>query len=217
MSITVFLADDHTVLRNGLQFMLDAEADIQVIGAAANGRDAVRQVKQLQPNIVVLDIAMPELNGIEAAQQIRECCPSTQIIILSMHHTPEHINRALQAGARGYLVKESASDEVVEAIRQVHAGRRYLSQEISEQVLDYYIDQHQAETVSDPLASLNAREREILQLVVEGKTTAEISDLLSLSPKSIKSYRSRIMQKLGVNDLPGLVKFAIRHGLTSLE
>ena len=116
-----------------------------------------------------------------------------------------------------YTSNQTAADEVVEAIRQVHAGRRYLSQEISEQVLDYYIDQHQAETVSDPLASLNAREREILQLVVEGKTTAEISDLLSLSPKSIKSYRSRIMQKLGVNDLPGLVKFAIRHGLTSLE
>jgi DNA-binding NarL/FixJ family response regulator len=217
MSITVFLADDHTVLRNGLQFMLDAEADIEVVGTAANGRDAVRQVKQLHPDIVVLDIAMPELNGIEAAQQIREYCSSTQVIILSMHHTPEHINRALQAGARGYLVKESASDEVVEAIRQVHAGRRYLSQEISEQVLDYYIDQHQAKAASDPLASLNAREREILQLVVEGKTTAEISDLLSLSPKSVKSYRSRIMQKLGVNDLPGLVKFAIRHGLTSLE
>jgi DNA-binding NarL/FixJ family response regulator len=217
MTITVFLADDHAVLRNGLQFMLDAEADIEVVGTAANGREAVRQVKQLQPNIVILDIAMPELNGIEAAQQIHECCPSTQVIILSMHHTPEHITRALQAGARGYLVKESASDEVVEAIRQIHTGQRYLSQEISDRVLDYYLDQHQAEVASNPLASLNAREREILQLVVEGKTTAEISDFLSLSPKSVKSYRSRIMQKLGVNDLPGLVKFAIRYGLTSLE
>lgn len=217
MTITVFLADDHTVLRNGLQFMLDAEADIKVVGTAANGREAVDQVKQLQPNVVILDIAMPELNGIEAAHQIRACCPSSQVIMLSMHHTPDHITRALQAGARGYLVKESASDEVVEAIRQVHAGRRYLSQEISDQVIDYYVDQYQVEAASNPLASLNSREREILQLVAEGKTTAEISDLLSLSPKSIKSYRSRIMQKLGVNDLPGLVKFAIRHGLTSLE
>jgi RNA polymerase sigma factor (sigma-70 family) len=217
MTITVFLADDHTVLRNGLQFMLDAEAGIEVVGAAANGREAVAQVKQLQPNVVILDIAMPELNGIEAAHQIRASCPATQVIMLSMHHTPDHITRALQAGARGYLVKESASDEVVEAIRQVHAGRRYLSQEISDQVIDYYVDQYQVEAVSDPLTSLNTREREILQLVVEGKTTAEISELLSLSPKSVKSYRSRIMQKLGVNDLPGLVKFAIRHGLTSLE
>jgi len=217
MSISVFLADDHAVVRDGLRFLLQAQPDIQVIGDAANGRDAVRQVTQLRPNVVILDIAMRELNGIEAAREIGHVCPSAQVIILSMHSTTEHISRALQAGARGYLLKESAGIEVVNAVRAVHAGHRYLGPKISDRLVDDYVLQRQATETEGPLARLSPREREVLQLVVESKSSAEIADTLSLSQKTVDTYRSRLMHKLGISDLPGLVKFAIQHGLTPLE
>ncbi len=217
MSITVFLADDHAVVRDGLRALLDAQPDIRVIGDAANGHETVHRVAQLCPDVVVLDIAMPELNGIESAWEIGRVCPATQVIILSMHSTTEHIVRALQAGARGYLLKESAGIEVVNAVRAVHAGQRYLSQKISDRIVDDYIRQRQAPQASSPLVRLSSREREVLQLVAEGKSSAEIADILSLSLKTVETYRSRLMRKLGIGDLPGLVKFAIQHGLTSLE
>jgi len=220
--ITIFLADDHAVVRDGLRALLEAQPDLKVIGEAANGREAVRQITQLYqnqrpPEVVILDISMPELNGIEAAQQIGAICPSVRIIILSMYGSSEHIFRALQAGARGYLLKESAGAEVVNAIRIVYAGQRYLSQEISDKLIDNYISQRETTETKSPLARLSPREREILQLVVEGKSSAEIAEILSLSPKTVDTYRSRLMRKLGLSDLPGLVKFAIQHGLTSLE
>lgn len=217
MSITVFLADDHAVVRDGLRSLLEAQPDIKVIGDAANGRETVRRVVQLSPDVAIIDIAMPELNGIEAAQEIGEVCPSTQIIILSMHSTTEHIFRALQAGARGYLLKESAGIEVVNAIRAVHTGHRYLSQEISDQLIDDYVRQRQTTEAKSPLARLSLREREVLQLVAEGKSYTEIAGILSLSPKTVETYRSRLMRKLGISDLPTLVRFAIQHGLTPLE
>ena len=215
--ITVVLADDHAVVRDGLRALLEAQLDISVIGDAANGREAVHLVAQLCPNVVVLDIAMPKLNGIEAARQIREICPSAQVIILSMHSTAEHIFRALQAGARGYLLKDSAGIEVVKAIRTVHAGHRYLSPKISDRLIDDYVRQRQVAETNGPLARLSSREREVLQLVVEGKSSAEVADILSLSLKTVETYRSRLMQKLAISDLPALVKFAIQHGLTLLE
>ena len=217
MTITVLLADDHAVVRDGLRLLLEAQPDLSVIGDAANGREAVRQVALLCPDVVVMDIAMPELNGIEAAREIGEVCPSTQIIILSIHSTTEHVFRALQAGARGYLLKESAGIEVVNAVRAVHAGHRYLSQKISDSLVDDYVRQRQAAEAKSPLARLSPREREVLQLVVEGKSSAEIADTLSLSVKTVETYRTRLMHKLGVSDLPALVKFAIQHGLTPLE
>jgi len=215
--IRVFLADDHAVVRDGLRLLLEAQPDIKVVGDAANGWDAVRRVARLRPDVAILDIAMPELNGIEATQQIREVCPSTQVVILSMHSTSEHVFHALQAGARGYLLKESAGIEVVNAVRAVHVGRRYLSQKISDRVIDDYVRQREAVEARSPLARLSPREREILQLVVEGKSSAEIAGLLYLSPKTVETYRSRLMRKLGISDLPRLVKFAIQHGLTPLE
>lgn len=151
---TVVLADDHAVVRDGLRVLLEAQSDISVVGDAANGRDAVRLTLQLHPDVVVMDIAMPELNGIEATQQIHDVSPSTQILILSMHSTTEHIFRALQAGARGYLLKDSAGTEVVDAVRVVHAGRRYLGQKIASAVIDDYIsERHRA----SPLDSLSGR------------------------------------------------------------
>ena len=214
MPIRVLLADDHAVVRDGLRYLLEAQGDIAVVGGAANGRLAVQQAQQLAPDIVVMDIAMPELNGIDATRQIREVSPATQVIILSMHSTAEHIRHALQAGAQGYLLKESAGTEVVDAVRAVHAGRRYLSQKITETVIDDYVLQRAADQVEEPLARLSAREREILQLVAEGQTSAQIASILHLSPKSIETYRSRLMRKLGIGDVAGLVKFAIQHGLT---
>jgi DNA-binding NarL/FixJ family response regulator len=160
---------------------------------------------------------MPGLNGVEATLQIRHGSPATQVVILSMYSSTEHIFRALQAGAQGYVMKESAGKEVVNAVRAVHAGRRYLSQRIADTVIDNYVYVRQTGRVKSPLEHLSPREREVLQLVVEGKSSAEIAQILYLSSKTVETYRSRLMHKLGVNDLPSLVKFAIEHGLTPLK
>jgi DNA-binding NarL/FixJ family response regulator len=217
MGIRVFLADDHTVIRDGLRLLLEAQADIEVVGEAADGRRTVRAVADVTPDVVVMDIAMPELNGIETARQLRVRCPAVKVIILSMYSSNEYIYQALQAGAMGFLVKESAGQEVIAAIRTVQAGRRYLSHRIEENVIVEYIRQTQSREPHSPLELLSDREREILQLVVEGKASTEIAKLLFLSPKTVETYRSRLMHKLQIKDLPSLVKFAIQHGLTSLE
>lgn len=217
MSITVFLSDDHKMVREGFRLLLETQPDIKVVGEAGNGRDTVRQIKKLVPDIALIDIAMPELNGIEATRQISEECPSTKVIILSMYSTSHHIFRAFKAGARGYILKESAGDGVIKAIRTVHSGKVYLCEEISETVIDNYIKMSETEKADDPLSCLKPREREILQLLVEGNSNVRIAELLFLSPKTVETYRSHLMQKLGISDLPGLVKFAIQHGITTLE
>jgi len=213
MPITVFIADDHPVMREGLTHLLHVHEDIRVVGVASNGRDAVRQVSELRPNVVIADITMPEINGIEATRQIRKRSPETQVVMLSMHSTPDHIFDALEAGARAYLLKESAASEIVAAVRAEHAGERYLCKKIAD-VLAEHVARRSG---PNPLDSLSRREREILQLVAEGRSSAEIAGRLSLSPKTVDSYRSRLMHKLRINDIPGLVKFAIRHGLTTID
>ena len=219
MSITIFLADDHAIVRDGLRVLLEAQPDLQVIGEANNGRDAVRRVVELRPDVAVLDIAMPELNGLEAARQIRESCEDTQIIILSMHSSTAHVFQALQAGATGYLLKASSGASVVEAVRTVHAGRRFMSPEIVDKLVALSLHQQgvQHSETPNPLAHLSPREREVLQLVVEGKSSAAIADILHLSPKTVETYRGNLMKKLELPNLPELVKFAIRHGLTPLD
>ncbi len=217
MSTKVFIADDHTIVRDGLRAILEAQGDITVVGDAANGREAVDKVKKLKPDVVIMDIAMPELNGIGATYQIHQIFPSVEVVILSIFSTTEHIFRAFDAGARGYLLKESAGIEVVNAIRAVHAGRRYLSQKIDEILVDDYIQLRKVTESKTPLDLLSPREREVLQLVAEGKTSREIANLLYLSPKTVETYRSRLMQKLDLKDIPDLVKFAIQHGLTPLK
>ena len=217
MSIRVFLADDHAMVRDGLRLLLETQPDVKVVGSAANGRDAIRQVDQLRPDIVIMDITMPALNGIDAAQQIRATSPSTQVIILSVHSSSEHVSRALRAGAHGYLLKESAGIEAINAIRSVQAGHRYLSQKISDQMVDEHLRAPETNAGESPLERLSPREREIMQLVVEGQSSAEIARRIFLSPKTVETYRSRLMGKLGVKDLPSLIRFAIQHGLTPLE
>ncbi|MCJ7724025.1 MAG: response regulator transcription factor [Anaerolineales bacterium] len=214
MAVTVLLADDHAVVRDGLRLLLEASGEFQVVGVAVDGIEAVRQALDLRPQVVVMDIAMPLMNGIEAAQQILETWPEARIVILSMYVSSEHVHRALQAGASGYLLKESAGAEVVEAVRTVAAGQRYLSRKITETVIDDYILSPHAE---NPLDSLSPRERQVLQLTAEGRSNAEMAGLLFLSPKTVETYRSRLMQKLDLEDIPALVKFAIQHGLISLD
>lgn len=211
--ITVILADDHPVVRDGLCYLLNSQPDIKVVGTADNGHEAVQLAAKLTPDVAVMDIAMPLLNGIEATQEICKTLPKTRVMILSIHFTSVHIQRALQAGALGYLLKESAGEEVVEAIRTVHEGRRYLSRKIAETVVDDYVRQGS----TDVLEGLSPRERQVLQLIAEGKTSAEAAQILYLSVKTVETYRSRFMQKLGLKDMTALVKFAIQHGIISLE
>lgn len=211
--IKVILADDHPVVRDGLRFLLDAQTDIKVVGTAVNGLEAVELATRLCPDVAVMDISMPLLNGIEATQQICTACPQTRVMMLSIHFTSVHIQRALQAGAMGYLLKESAGEEVVEAIRTVYSGKRYLSRKIAESVVEEYVRQ----SGGDVLEGLSPRERQVLQLIAEGKTSSDAAKLLYLSVKTVETYRSRLMQKLGLKDMASLVKFAIQHGIISLE
>jgi len=215
-AIRVLLADDHELLSEGLRYLLEAESDIEVVGACGNGRQAVRLAGELKPDVVLMDITMPELNGIEATELILSRIPGLKVVILSMYSNPEHIQRALHAGAKGYLVKMSAGKEVVDAVRAVHKGGCYLSARVAEVVVEDYSRTGRAETQT-PLERLSARERQVLQLVVEGTTTQEIARSLSLSPRTVETYRTRLMEKLGIGDVPTLVKFAIQHGLTPLE
>jgi DNA-binding NarL/FixJ family response regulator len=217
MSITVFLADDHAMVRDGLQLLLETSGEIDVIGQAGSGRETVQLAKQKQPDVVLMDIAMPELNGIEATRQLIANNPEIKVIILSMHATSEYIYQALQAGASGYLLKESVGQEVVEAVHEVVKGQRYLSQKITETLVDDYLFQREIGQTRSPVDRLSPREREVLQMVAEGHSSAKIAAQLALSPKTVDTYRSRIMQKIGVRDVTELVKFAIRHGLTSLD
>jgi DNA-binding NarL/FixJ family response regulator len=209
MTIRVLLADDHALLREGLRALLTAHPGIAVVAEVGDGREALRRTEELRPDVLVMDVSMPLLNGIEAALLVRARCPETQIVMLSMHSSNEHVFRALRAGALGYVLKESAATEVIAAVQAVRAGQRYLSPTLREAAA--------AMEQSDrpgPLESLSARERQVLQLVVEGKSSAEIARLVHLSPKTVETYRSRLMKKLGVPDVPSLVKFAIQHGLT---
>ena len=210
---TVFVADDHAILRDGLATLLAAQPDMEVVGTAANGREAISEVIRLAPRVAIIDISMPELDGIEAARRILSANPNIHIMILSMHAGAQHVFHALEAGVRGYLLKESASREVIEAVRIVQAGRRYLSPRVAEIVAQGVTDRSGV----SPLSSLSQREREILKLVADGHSSAEIGTLLHLSPKTVDTYRSRMMQKLHVSDLAGVIKLAIQHGLTSLD
>jgi DNA-binding NarL/FixJ family response regulator len=212
--IRVLIADDHPVVSEGLCRLLREQADITVIGTVENGREAVRRAVDEQPDVVVMDNAMPELNGIEATELIRKRSPGTRVLMLSMHTDGEHVMRALRAGASGYIAKRSAAREVIEAVRTVSAGRRYLHEPLATELLKAVSD---PELAQDPLARLSSRERQVLQQLAEGRSGAEIAAALSLSPRTVETYRARMMQKLGVHELAGLVRFAIQRGLVPLE
>lgn len=214
MRTTVLLADDHRIVRDGLKMLLEAQQDMEVIGSVGTGRDAVREALRLSPDVVVMDIVMPDLNGIDATAKIVEKLLSTRVVMLTMYASPEYIYRAFHAGASGYVFKESAGSEVIVAIRAAREGRRYMSDEASDAVMNGFMQLGVLLDSGSPFARLSRREREVLQLFVEGRTTTEIARAAFLSPKTVDTYRSRIMTKLGVKGMPALIRFAIQNGLT---
>jgi DNA-binding NarL/FixJ family response regulator len=215
MAIAAYIADDHAVVVDGLRALLEAEPDIEVVGHANNGRIAVQEITLLRPDVVIMDIAMPDLNGIEATRLLHDRDPAIKVIILSMHSNAEHVLRAVQAGARAYLLKASAGHDVIAALRAVHSGKRYFCRKIAELVLDSQIVAERG--AGSLLAGLSSRERQVMQLLVEGKTVAVIAKVLALSPRTVETYRSRLMHKLGIDNLPDLVKYAIQQGITPLD
>ena len=214
MAIRVFLANSRVILLDSLQVLLEIQQDIRIVGKATNGHDAVRKIRKLRPDVAILDVELVGLNGIEASLKIASLSPSTGIVMLATTASPEFIFRALRAGARGYLSREASGLELVDAVRTIREGKRYLSPKITATLIGDYISEHRSPS---PLESLTSRERNILQLVVEGSSSAQVADILAFSPKTVDTYRSRIKQKLGIHDLPALVKFAIQHGITSIE
>ena len=217
MKIRVLVADDHAIIRDGLRVMLGNQWDMEVVGIAANGREAIRLVEEVEPDVVVMDISMPELNGIEAIQQMLPRHPHLNVVVLSIHETKPYVYRTLKAGAKGYLIKETAGLEVLDAVRAVHRGERYLSQRIADLLSDASFRNLEISLEISRLETLSSREREILQLVAEGKTSQQIAESLSISPKTVDTYRSRLMRKIGVEDVAGIVRFAIQYGVISLE
>ena len=206
--IRILLADDHAVVRQGFKMILSAEKDMEIVGEAGNGREAVEQAEQLRPDIVVMDVAMPELNGIEATRRLAASMPHTRVIALSMHKDSVYVREVLRAGARGYLLKDSGAGDLVSAIRAVASGESYLSPAVSNAVLDDY-----RRHVTNPIDLLTSREREVLQMLAEGKTNKEIAVVLNLSVYTVDAHRGRIMEKLNVHSINELVRFAVRNGL----
>jgi DNA-binding NarL/FixJ family response regulator len=215
MSIRILLADDHKILREGIKSLIEKQSDMQVIGEADNGRETVRLVRELSPDIVVIDISMPDMNGIEATRQIISKDSRIKIIALSVHSDKRYVTEMLNAGASGYLLKECAFGELVNAIRTVITNRSYLSPEITDVMINDYKHMLSKETLS-VFSLLTPREREVLQLLAEGTTTKDIAAKLNVSVKTVETYRQQIMDKLDIHSIAELTKYAIKEGLTSL-
>ncbi len=209
-AIRVLLVEDHTLVREGIRSLLDSFKDVEVVGEAANGRDALRKTRQLAPEVVLMDISMPELNGMEATARLAKSCPDSKVLMLSMHNDEEYVAQSLRAGARGYLVKESATRELEHAIQVLARGEIYFSNSISVNAVERLMADNSS---GSALAQLTSRQREILQLIAEGCRTREIAERLSLSIKTVETHRTHLMERLGIWDVPGLVKFAIKAGL----
>jgi DNA-binding NarL/FixJ family response regulator len=202
------LADDHAMVRQGFRMILAAQPDMEIVGEAGNGREAVDLADQLKPDIIVMDVAMPELNGIEATRRISASSPRTRVLALSMYKDSVYVREILRAGARGFLLKDAVDRDLLEAVRAVASGEGYLSPAVSEAVLSDY-----RRHVTDPLDLLSSREREILQLIAEGKTNKDIATSLNLSVYTVDAHRGRIMEKLNLHSVGELVRFAVRKGL----
>lgn len=219
MPLRILLADDHQIIRDGLRNLLEQDDKIEVVGEAADGRTAVRLTCEVRPDLVIMDVGLPELNGAEATAQITDQCPATKVIGLSMYSDSQYVGRMLQAGARAYLLKDCAFEELAEAITAVRDGRIYLSPGITGVVVEDYVRKLTtgAKGKSAKASQLTAKEREVLQLIAEGKSTKEIAATLHVSVKTIETHRQNVMNKINVRSVAELTKFAIREGLTSID
>lgn len=216
-TINIFLADDHTIVRQGLAKLIEAESNFKIIGEAQDGRQAVRKVERLNPDIVIMDIAMPLLNGIEATRQIKKLSPQTKVIILSMHSHDRYISELISLGASGYLLKDSTGAEIVKAISAAMKGDVYLSPSISRRVVENYLTLKKTSSREDLYTKLSNREREVFQMIAEGHSTKEISDILCVSPSTVKTHRANIMEKLQIDNISQLIQFAIRLGIVDVQ
>jgi len=214
-TLRIVLADDHTLVRQGLRKLLEAHAGWEVVGEASDGHEAVRQVLALKPDLVILDLAMPRLNGIDATQQIVRRLPSVRVLVLSMHADEVYVTRALKAGAHGYLVKESADTDLFRAVTALMQKKAFLSPAVSRVMLDDYVRQLAERGITDRFDTLSEREREVFQLIAEGHTDKEIAELLHLSPSTVETHRARIMEKLDVHSAADIVLYAVRRGVIS--
>ena len=211
----LILADDHTLVRAGIRALLDRIDDIETVAETGDGREALELIEKHRPDLALLDITMPGLNGLEVASRMPSTSPSTKVLLLSVHSTESFVAKALRAGVAGYLLKDSAATELEVAIRAVAGGKTYLSPAISMRVVEGYLKNLEAGSPTDSLAALSDRQREILQLIAEGKTTREIAGLLDISVKTVEGHRAQLMDRLDIRDVPGLVRLAIREGLVS--
>ena len=211
----VLLADDHQLMRSGIRLMLEREPDLSVVGEAGDGREAVALAKSLKPDVVVMDIGMSNLNGIEAAQQMTGDRSEIAVVMLSMHSDESYVLRALKAGARGYLLKDSAEADLIKAVHAVAGGKSFFSPAVSKVLLDDYVRKLRRSGTEDAYDLLTAREREVLQLIAEGKSNKDIANLLNLSVYTVESHRSNLMEKLNVRGLPELILYAVRKGIIS--
>ncbi|HKJ53554.1 MAG TPA: response regulator transcription factor [Gammaproteobacteria bacterium] len=216
MATRVILADDHKILRAGLISLLKSARDFEVVAEACNGRETVNLVRQLKPDIVVMDVAMPDMNGVEATRKITRLVPQVRVLALSGHDEGVFVKGMLEAGAKGYLLKDAATDELLAALKTVLQGRIYVSPSVTDTLVIDYLQRVKGEVGPDA-ERLTTREREVLQLVAEGKSTASIAAILHLSDRTIETHRKRIMDKLGIRSIAELTKYAIREGITSLH
>jgi two-component system response regulator NreC len=213
MKIRILLADDHTILRAGLKMMLNAQPDMEVVGEAQDGRQAIEETQKLRPDIVLMDITMPDLNGIEATRQIKRLVSDVKILMLTMHEHDEYVFQALQAGASGYMLKEAADTELITALHVITSGQFYLSPTAQSVVVGDYLQKVRTGEERDSYSSLTEREREILKLVAEGFTNNQIAERLIISPKTVDTHRTHIMDKLNMHSRAELIKYAMRRGL----
>jgi len=224
-TIRVLLADDHDILRDGLKALLTMAGDISVVGEARTGREAVAEAERLHPDVVLMDISMPELDGVEATRRIRQTAPEVRVLFLTMHEAEEYFFRALRAGAAGYVIKRTAASDLLAAVRAVARGESFLSPSVAHALVTDYTHRGERATAEseaqtsekDAYTTLTSREREVLQLVAEGYTNQEIADLLHLSIKTVQSHRAAVMEKLGLRDVTHLVRYAVRRGLVDPE
>jgi two-component system, NarL family, response regulator NreC len=212
-TIRILLADDHTVVRDGLRALVEKQPDMAVVGEAADGRDTIRLAEEQSPDVIIMDIAMPNMNGIEATRRITTSNPRTAVLILSMHQDESYVLRSLKAGAKGYLLKESVRSDIIEAIRAVVHGRSFLTRKVSRILQEDYVREMERRGLEDSYELLTDREREILQLVAEGRTNKEVASLLNISLTTVETHRTHILQKLNLHSIPELILYAVRKGI----